>query len=108
MPAAFFPDIKGIIDQKIAELLAKIGGAWTDLWSPIFDGWPLWWSYGVFALILIACFAVGFFLQFKWARLALGVVVLGAATWLFGRVTMYNEMKAKLDAERARRKGRAG
>jgi hypothetical protein len=104
IPSAFFPDFGKLIDDKLAEVRDKIGGAWADLWAPIWDGWPLWWSYGVFGLILLGCFAVGFFLQFKWARLALGVVVLTATGWLFGRTTMHSEMKAKLDEERARRK----
>lgn len=96
--------IGGMIDEQISRVKTWAGELWGDFWSPIFDGWPLWWSYGVFGLILLGCFAVGFFLQFRWARLALGVVVLGAGTWLFGRVTMYNEMKARLQAERAKRK----
>jgi len=100
---AFF-DLGKIFDDKLAEIGGKVSEKWADLWAPISDAWPLWWSYGTFGLILLGCFAVGFFLQFKWARLALGVVVLAAIGWLFGRVTMYNEMKAKLDKERARRK----
>lgn len=96
--------IADAINSALSEVWAKLIGTWSGLWSPIWDGWPLWWSCGVFGLILIACFAVGFFLQFKWARLALGVVVLGAGAWLFGRATMYSEMKAKLDAERKKRR----
>lgn len=95
--------IKDAIDSFFAGILAKVGDAWSGLWAPISDAWPLWWSYGVFALILLGCLLVGFFLQFKWARLALGVVVLTAAGWLVGRTTMHSAMKAKLDAERARK-----
>lgn len=103
MLEAFF-DIGGIIDQKLAELWAAIGGKWADLWSPIWDGWPLWWSYGVFAAILVGCLLIGFFLQFKWPRLVLGIIVLAAGAWLFGRATMHAEMKAKLDAAKKRKR----
>src|SRR5688500_464570 len=96
--------IQDAINSFFAGILAKLGDAWAGLWAPISDAWPLWWSYGVFGLIFLGCFAIGFFLQFKWARLALGVVVLGAGAWLFGRVGMYNEMKAKLDAQRRKAK----
>lgn len=96
--------IADAIKSVLGDFWAQIVERWSDLWSPIFDGWPLWWSYGVFGLILLGCFAIGFFLQFKWARLALGVVVLAAGAWLTGRVTMYGEMKEKLDAERKKRK----
>jgi hypothetical protein len=96
--------IKEAIEAFFAAIGAKLSGAWDWLLTPIWDGWPLWWSYGVFILILLACLLIGFFLQFKWVRLALGVIVLGAAAWLTGRHTMYGEMKAKLDAERAKKK----
>lgn len=90
------------INSAWAAVLAKLGGAWADLWSPISDAWPLWWSWGVFVLILLGCLLIGFFLQFKWARLALGVVVVTAIGWLFGRTSMYGEMRAKLDAAKAK------
>jgi len=96
--------IQDAINSAIAALSDKIGGFWAALWAPISDAWPLWWSYGVFGLILIGCFAIGFFLQFKWVRAGLGVVVLIAGGWLFGRATMYDEMKAKLDAARKKKR----
>lgn len=92
-----------MIKEFLDGIQTRIGDFWSGLWAPMFDGWPLWWSWGVFFLILLACLIVGFFLQFKWARAVLGIVVFGAAAWLFGRHTMYNEMKSKLDAERARK-----
>ena len=96
-----------MINEAIQSFLNAIGQKatdfWTGLWAPIFDSWPFWWSWGVFLLILLACFVIGFFLQFKWPRLILGLIVGGAAAWLFGRVTMYNELKAKLDAERKKK-----
>lgn len=107
---AFF-DIGKIVDDKVAEIASKVGDKWTDLWSPIWDGWPLWWSYGVFGLILLGAIGIGIvirlFLPGDWAKLPLlsmFVGILAAIGWLFGRVTMYNEMKTKLDAERAKRK----
>lgn len=100
---AFF-DLGKIFDDKLAEIWAKIGDKWADLWSPIWDGWPLWWSYGVFGLIFLACLVLAFFLQFKWVRLGLLVVIALAGSWLFGRHGMYGEMKAKLDAERKKRR----
>lgn len=96
--------IADAIKSVLAEIGARISDYWLGLWSPISDAWPLWWSYGVFALIFIGCLLVGFFLQFKWVRAALGGVVLLAGAWLTGSVMMYGKMKAKLDAERARRR----
>ncbi len=98
--------IQDAINSMWAALGDKIGGFWAGLWAPITDGWPLWWSYGVFGLIVIACFALAFFLQFKWVRLGLLVIIGLAGAWLFGRATMYNEMKAKLDAERKKRRNK--
>lgn len=92
-----------MIQEFLDAVTSRVGGFWTGLWAPMFDGWPLWWSWGVFVLILAACLVVGFFLQFKWVRAALGLVVGLAGAWLLGRHTMYNAMKAKLDAERARK-----
>lgn len=103
MPSAFF-DIGGIVDAKLAELWATLAQHWAVLWAPVWDGWPLWWSYGVFGLVLLGCLLIGFFLQFKWARFALGMIVLIAAGWLVGRHTMHTEMKAKLDAARKKRR----
>jgi hypothetical protein len=100
---AFF-DIGGIIDTKLAELWAKVGDKWADLWSPISDAWPLWWSWGMFGLVVIGCLFLAVFLQFKWLRLGLLGVIVAAAAWLWGSVRMYGEMKAKLDAERKRRR----
>lgn len=96
--------IQDAINSALAALGDKIGGFWAGLWAPISDAWPLWWSYGTFGLIVIACFALGFFLQFKWVRLALGIIIAGAGAWLFGRVTMYNEMKSRLDAAKKRKR----
>jgi len=95
--------INEAIQSFINAITDKLGSFWLDLWSPLSDAWPFWWSWGVFILILLACFVIGFFLQFKWIRLVLGVIVLGAAAWLTGRVTMYNEMKKKLEAERKKK-----
>lgn len=96
--------INDAVNSAWSALMAKLGGAWAGLWSPITDGWPLWWSYGVFGLIFIGCLVLAFFLQFKWVRLGLLVIIGAAAAWLFGRVGMYNEMKARLDVERKKRK----
>lgn len=96
-----------MVDQMVTGILDTIqqyiADLWTGLWAPMFDGWPLYWSWGVFGCILLACAVVAIFVQFKWPRLALGLVVAGAGLWLFGRHTMYNEMKAKLNEERARK-----
>lgn len=96
--------INDAINQALAALGDKVGSFWAGLWAPISDAWPLWWSYGVFGLILIACFAIGFFLQFKWVRAGLGVVVLLAGAWLAGRATMYGDMKTKLDAAKKKKR----
>lgn len=102
--------IKDAINSFFAEILAKLGDAWTGLWAPISDAWPLWWSYGAFGLILLGAIGLGIvirlFLPGDWAKFPLLTVfvgILAAIGWLFGRVTMYNTMKAKLDAERKRK-----
>lgn len=96
--------IADAINSAIQAMHDKIGDFWAGLWAPISDAWPLWWSYGTFGLIVIACFALGFFLQFKWIRAGLFGVIIGGGLWLLGRVTMYNAMKAKLDAARKKKR----
>lgn len=104
----------GLIDEAISSFFAaiaeKLSGIWAGLWAPLLDGWPLWWSWGVFILIMLAAIAAGIvvrlFLPAEWAKiplLAIFVGILAAIAWLFGRHTMHTEMKAKLDAERARK-----
>jgi hypothetical protein len=94
--------INDAIQNAINAITSHIWAFWDGLWAPIFDSWPYWSSWGIFSLILLGCMVIGFFLNFKWPRLALGLIVAGAGAWLFGRTTMYNEMKRKLDAARER------
>lgn len=103
--------ISDAINSAIAAVQAQLSGFWSGLWAPISDTWPLWWSYGTFGLILLGAIGLGIiirlFLPGDWAKFPLITIfvgILAAAAWLFGRVTMYNTMKAKLDTERTKAK----
>lgn len=103
--------MQDIINSMWSAIGDKIGGFWVGLWAPISDAWPLWWSYGVFGLILLGAILIGIlirlFLPSDWAKFPLITIFIGiltAAGWLFGRVGMFNEMKARLDVERKKRK----
>ena len=92
--------INEAINSLLAALQAKASGALDWLFAPIWDGWPLWWSWGVFGLVCLGCLFAGYFLPFKWTRAALGGVVALAGAWLAGRATMYRELKERLAKRR--------
>lgn len=96
----------GVLD----DIQRRIAEFWIGLWSPISDAWPLWWSYGVVVSIVLAALFLGVLLRLylpsdwtKFPLLTIFVGILASFAWLFGRVTMYNEMKKKLDAERKKK-----
>ncbi len=103
--------IQDAINSALAALGDKIGGFWLGLWAPISDAWPLWWSYGVFGLILLCAIGLGIlirlFLPSDWAKFPLITIFIGILTaigWIIGRVGMYNTMKPKIDAARKKRR----
>lgn len=96
--------IKDAINSVFADVAERANSIWTGMWAPISEAWPLWWSYGVFGLIVLACLFLAVFLQFKWVRAGLLAVIVGAGAWLLGSVMMYRTMKEKIDAERKKRR----
>ncbi len=103
--------IQDAINSAWATVMAQFTAAWIGLWAPISDAWPLWWSYGAFGIFILAALALGIlirlYLPSDWAKFPLISIFIGILTaigWIFGRVTMYNTMKAKLDAAKAKKR----
>lgn len=88
----------------------KVGSFWSQLWTPIVDGWPIYHAYWVFFLIFVGCVATAWvlrtFLPSEWAKipvLMLGLVVALALAFTLGQRQMYYLMLAKLNAARKKR-----
>lgn len=94
----------GVVDDAVGKVTGIFRDFWTGLWTPVLDAWPLWHAYIVFGIVFVVCLFLAFFLQFKWVRLGLLVIILLAGAMLTGQVTMYNTMKARMNEERARSK----
>ncbi len=87
-----------MIESIFDEAQRRITGAFE--W--VFD--PLWRWYTIGFGIFLVCAVVAYFLPFKWVRAALGAVIVVTGAYIAGGRHMRNEMKAKLDEERAKLK----
>lgn len=82
----------------IEGILNQIWAFFADKWTQFINPWIAdlllmeWWA--LFVLLAGVCVFVGFFLQFKWVRAALGGIVLGALLFVLGGTKMNRDMKS--------------
>lgn len=91
-----------MIDDVLNNITNRITTGFTNTIDFIFD--PLWeWyfiGFGVFLVVMV----IAYFVPFKWARAALGGVLLLGLAFILGGRTMHEQMKDKLAQAKAREK----